>query len=215
MEEYTLKVKSREKLGRAATRALRRSGYLPVNVYGHKKANRHVAIEYRELDRFIRAGHRLLTLDDGKKPEHGVVTEIQYDSLGTRMIHVDVTRVDREERITMAVPVATFGVSKGQTAGGTLDINLKELEIEGPAGSIPEKIEIPIAELEIGQSVRVRDLTPPPSCKFEHDEDEVILAVHTKVVVEEEPIIVEESLEPEVISRKKEDEEDSDKESKD
>jgi large subunit ribosomal protein L25 len=205
MKEFRLQARPREGLGQAATKRLRREGYLPVNVYGHKQANRHVAVEYKALDRFIREGHRMLTLEVEDQSEHGVIKEIQYDALGTQMIHIDIARVDLEELITMSVPVVTIGVSKGQTAGGTLDISLKQIDIEGPANAIPEKIEIPIAELEIDQAIRIRDLAAPAKCRFDHEPDEVVLAVHPKRVAEELAAPAAPApTEPEVISRRKE-----------
>lgn len=208
MEEFALKSHVREELGRGAAKRLRREGLLPVNVYGHKEANRHLAVEYRAFEKFIGEGHRMLTLDIGGENEHGVVKEIQYDHLGTRMIHVDIARVDTQETITLSVPVETVGVSKGQAAGGTLDISLKEVHVIGPAASIPERIEIPIAALELGDAIRIRDLEPPPRCRFDHEDDAVVLAVHEKKgAVEEAPAEAPAAEEPEVISRKKEESE--------
>jgi len=201
MEELVLNSQVRECVGRRATKRLRGEGFLPVNIYGHKQANLHAAVEYRAFEKFIRAGHRIVTVEVGDKTEHGVVKEVQYDSLGTTMIHADITRVDLHERITLSVPVVTVGVSKGQSSGGTLDIALKELNVEGPASSLPEIFEIQIADLEVDQSVRVRDLEVPEGCRFVHEDDDVILAIHATKLLDDDVDAAADTSEPEVISK--------------
>ena len=127
------------------------------------------------------------------------------------ILHVDLARVDLKERIVMNVPVEAVGTAKGQGAGGTLDFNLNDVHVEGPAASIPEKIEVQIKELDLGQDIRIKDLELPADCVFQHEDDEIVLAVHAPRG-EEEPAEAEEGAEsemPEVISKKKEDDEES------
>ena len=124
---------------------------------------------------------------------------------------MDLARVDLKERIVMNVPVEAVGTAKGQGAGGTLDFNLNDVHVEGPAASIPEKIEVQIKELDLGQDIRIKDLELPADCVFQHEDDEIVLAVHAPRG-EEEPAEAEEGAEsemPEVISKKKEDDEES------
>ena len=185
MEELSLKATVRSELGRAATRRLRDDGYLPVNIYGHKQKNCHVAVDYRQFEKFLYEGHRMLTLEIGSGKEHGVVRDVQYDSLGTTLIHADITRVDLEEHISMSVPIQTIGISKGQNAGGTLDLSLKEVHIEGPARAIPEKIELRIAELDVNDTIRVRDLEIPAGCAITHDPDDMVLAIPERIEEED------------------------------
>ena len=210
MEEISFKATVRSSLGRAATRRLRGEGYLPINVYGHKQKNRFVAVDYRAFEKFLLDGHRILTLEvDGAK-EHGVVREVQFDSLGTTLVHADIARVDLEEHISMSVPIVTIGISKGQNAGGMLYVSLKEVHIEGPARAIPEKIEFRVTELEVNDSIRIRNLEIPASCSLAHDPDDMVLAIHERIAIEEEEApAAEVPEEPEVISRKKEEDEES------
>ena len=164
MEESALKTQARTELGRKAARRLRSQGLLPINVYGHKQANCHLVVDGREFERFIRQGHRMVNFEVDGESEHGVVKEIQYDSLGTEMIHVDIARVDLTESIELTVPVLTIGLAKGQIAGGTLDVALRELRVEGPAGKLPEKIEIKVLDLDVGDALRIKDLDLPQGC---------------------------------------------------
>lgn len=210
MEEFVLEAEQRKDLGSRAAALLRGEGKLPLNIYGHKEDNINLQVNYREFEKFFRAGHRILAVQVGGKKEHGVVREVQYNTYGSEILHVDLARVDLKESIVMNVPVETIGVAKGQSSGGTLDFNLKDVHVEGPAMSIPEKIEIQIAALEVGEDVRVRDLTLPADCKFVHEEDEIVLAIHAQKGLDESADEGEgegSSEMPEVISKKKEDEE--------
>lgn len=211
MEEFILKAQPRAKLGSRETRRVRQEGRLPANIYGHKQPNRHVSFDFKEFEKFFQQGHRLLTIDLGDASEHGVIKEVQYDHLGTHIVHVDVARVDLQEKITMNVPVETIGVPKGLSAGGSLDVSMSAVHVEGPARSIPEKIEVQIGEMELGAVLRVKDLPVPPGCSIQNDGEDVVLAIHeTRLVeaVEEGAELPEgEAAMPEVITKKKEDEE--------
>lgn len=207
MKTEAFKGQLRGDLGRRSAATARRSGFLPVNIYGHKQDNLHVTIDFKAFEKFLQQGHRILTIEIDGKEEHGVVKEIQYDSLGTTIIHADVARVDLEEKIILSVPVVTLGIAKGQSAGGILVVNIKELKVEGPANAIPEKIEIAVAALEIEQAIRIKDLQPPPQCRFDHPEDVVVLAIEEKREILEPEAPAEGAEMPEVIGRKPKEEE--------
>ena len=211
MEKFVLKGEARNSLGSRAATLLRNDGKLPVNIYGHKEANVNLQVDYREFEILFGQGHRILAIDVAGKKEHGVIREVQYNTYGNKILHVDLARVDLKERIVMNVPVEAVGTAKGQGAGGTLDFNLNDVHVEGPAASIPEKIEVQIKELDLGQDIRIKDLELPADCVFQHEDDEIVLAVHAPRG-EEEPAEAEEGAEsemPEVISKKKEDDEES------
>lgn len=211
MEKFVLKGEARNSLGSRAATLLRNDGKLPVNIYGHKEANVNLQVDYREFEKLFGQGHRILAIDVAGKKEHGVIREVQYNTYGNKILHVDLARVDLKERIVMNVPVEAVGTAKGQGAGGTLDFNLNDVHVEGPAASIPEKIEVQIKELDLGQDIRIKDLELPADCVFQHEDDEIVLAVHAPRG-EEEPAEAEEGAEsemPEVISKKKEDDEES------
>lgn len=213
MEEFVLKAQPRDQLGSRSSAKVRAAGRLPANIYGHKQPNQHISFDFKEFEKFFHQGHRLLTIHLGDVNEHGVIKEVQYDHLGTNIVHVDVARVDLQERITLNVPVETVGIAKGLSAGGSLDISLQSVHVEGPAQSIPEKIEIQVAELDLGAVIRVKDLPVPEGCMFQHDGEEAVLVIHeTRAVeaVEEEVEPSEDSAAmPEVISKQKEEEDEA------
>jgi len=202
MEEFVLKAEMRSDFGSKAARRLRNEGRLPANVYGHKEDNVAVTLDAREFLHFFEAGHRMAVIDVEGKQEHSVVKEVQYDGMGSHLLHVDFTRIGRDERIQMAVAIETFGAPKGLSGGGVLDVPHHELRLEGPARAIPEHIELNIEELGVGDSIRIRDIQAPEGCDVLGDPDDVVVIVHVprgKAVGEGEEEAA--PTEPEVIGR--------------
>ena len=210
MEEHVLEAEPRSETGSRAARIYRSEGRLPANVYGHKEANLHVTLDTKEFTRFLDAGHRVATLRVGGKDEHGVVREVQYDSLGSHVVHVDFARVGRDEKIEVEVPIETVGVPKGVASGGLLEQPLKSILVRGLATNVPEHIELRVEDFEIGTDVRVRDLPVPANCELVHDEEDLVLHVVARRGTEAAAPEGEEApSQPEVIGRKKEDEGDA------
>jgi large subunit ribosomal protein L25 len=206
MAKFTLKAEPRIKLKRQGLEKLRAAGRLPGNIYGHKKPNRLISLDKKEMQQFIQAGHRILTVAVDGVEEEGVLKEVQYDSLGTDLIHIDITRIDIHERISMSVRVETVGVPKGIAAGGNLDLPKREVLVEGPASSIPEKIQVRIEHLELGQALRIKDLAPIPECRYVDDGEQVVAAILLKKLEEVAPAAPAAATPemPEVIGKKKE-----------
>jgi len=206
MAKFVLKAEPRAEVGSRALRKVRDGGRLPANIYGHKQANRLVTLDSKEIKQFIQAGHRILTVQVDGAEENGVLKEVQYDSLGTEVIHVDIARIDIHEKITMSVRIGTIGIPKGINAGGNLDLPKREVLVEGPASSIPEKIEIHIESLDLGQTLRIKDLKPIPDCRYVEDAEQVVAAILLKRLEEPTAPPAGAPEMPEVIGKKKEEE---------
>jgi len=204
MEKIVFQAEPRKDLGTKAARRIRARGLLPANIYGHGVDQILVSIDAKEFTKFLDAGHRIATVRIDGKEERSVVKEVQYDALGSTLIHVDFTRISRDEKIQMSVPVETIGAPKGLSAGGVLVFPLKELDITGFPDDIPEHFPINIEALEVGQSIRVKDLTAPPKCEFVAEPESVVIMIaHPR---EEAPTAPVEAapVQPEVIGKKKE-----------
>lgn len=207
MAKIVVKAKGRTEIGSRAMKKLRAAGRLPANIYGHKKANRLVSLDAKEIIHFIQAGHRFLTVEVDGNEESGMLKDVQYSSHGTEVIHVDIARVDIHEKITMPVRIETLGIPKGIAAGGNLDFSRREVLIEGAASAIPEKIEVNIEGLELGQVLRIKDLKPIPECRYVEDPEQVVAAILLKKL-EEVPAaaVAPAATEPELIKKEKEEE---------
>lgn len=206
MEQFVLNAESRNAFGSRASKRIRETGRVPANIYGHKEANVFVTLDAKEFGKFLGAGHRIVTIRVGSKEEPSVVKEVQYDHLGMGLVHVDFTRIRRDEKIQVEVPIETIGVPKGISGGGVLEFPLKEVLVSGFPQDIPEHIAINIEALELGHVVRVKDLPATANCSYVDDPETVVVTiVHQTIEVPVAPVEGVPVL-PEVIGKKKEEE---------
>lgn len=208
-EIVKLAVEPRQKLGTRESRRLRKRGYVPGNIYGHGGEPETIAVPEDVISPMVFAGHRIVELDQNGKSELAMLREVQWDLYGTSVIHFDLIRVDRNERVSLEVPVETRGISPGVLAGGHLELRLHSLTVECPAFAIPEHIVVRIGSLNIGDAVHVRDLDLGDGVDIQNDPDEVVLQVVQPIEVpEEEEAAAEGPAQPEVIGKKEEESED-------
>ena len=157
MDEIKLIAQERSDYGRKASRAFREEGLLPANIYGRGKENLTVTVNTKEFTRIFMAGHRIFTLEVGDGKEQSVVKEVQYDNLGSEVIHVDFTRIDITQKITLDVGVELIGT----VASGMLQFPMKEVKVESLPAGFPASISINVIELKIGDVIRIEDLEVP------------------------------------------------------
>ncbi len=201
----TLNVKPRESRGKREARRLRRTGTIPAVLYGHGEANRSLAVVADEMASVVRHGGRVVDLK-GAVNEKALIRDMQWDTFGIEVLHVDFARVSEHERIEVKVRVDLRGQAVGVKDGGVVEHFIHEVEIECEALSIPEKLELNINDLKVGNSLTAADLKLPPGVTLVSDPDAVL--VHcVEARTEEEIEAAAGGAEPEVIGRKAEDEE--------
>jgi large subunit ribosomal protein L25 len=164
-EEFALQVQPRDEKGKGPVGRLRRlTGMLPGVIYGHTQDPFCFKAEARTLERVLgQGGQNAVFLVEvagrAQGAERAVVREIQYHKVRGDIMHVDLLRVDPEEKLRISVPIVTKGVPAGvRTGGGALQQTLTLVERECVASELPSRLEIDIADLEVGQSIHVRDL---------------------------------------------------------
>ena len=185
MELPTLKADRRTKIGTNHVRKLRTEGRLPGIIYGHGETPEAFSVCAHDVAMELQHGARLVELDmDGKKNQY-LLKDIQYDHMGKSPIHMDLARVDLNERIRVRVGVELRGIPKGIHDGGILDQLLDNIEIECLASGIPETLHPNVAELEIGQTLAVKDLELPEGVVAITDLEEKIAMVHLLSVAAE------------------------------
>jgi large subunit ribosomal protein L25 len=201
----TLNVKPRESRGKREARRLRRAGTIPAVLYGHGEANRSLAVVADEMASVVRHGGRVVDLK-GAVNEKALIRDMQWDTFGIEVLHIDFARVSEHERIEVKVRVDLRGQAVGVKDGGVVEHFVHEVEIECEALSIPEKLELNINDLKVGDSLTAADLKLPPGVTLVSDPDAVL--VHCVEARSEEDIAAAAGgAEPEVIGRKAEDEE--------
>lgn len=206
METNVIPAEARKPGGRHANRFLREKGLLPAIVYGHNEPPESVSLPTHDTLVALEHGTRTLTLQMGKKKQHVLIKELQFDHLGSTLLHMDLARVDLNETIHVRVPIDYRGTPVGTHDGGQLDLHMKEIEVECLTSRIPDKISVKIDHLGLNESLHVREVQPPDGITLTEPPDEVLCTVRPPIKAAEtaeETIEEETGSEPEVISRGK------------
>jgi large subunit ribosomal protein L25 len=200
-ERVKLKVQARESRGSAASRRLRAQGLIPGVLYGNGGEAHPFCIEERELRRVLTGEHGLhaildIVLEDGgqKAAQHAVLKEYQLDPTRPRLLHIDLQEVRLDQAIHTQVVVEVVGESEGQKEGGVLSQINREVHVEALPMEVPDRLELDVSRMVIGDTLRVSDLRVPEGVKLLDDPDTVLLTVTPPTRVEE-PEVPEEELE--------------------
>jgi len=204
----------RTEVGSNAVKKVRKAGRVPAVLYGHGEQNVNLSIGAEELHSVLRHGARLVDLK-GDVADTALVRGVQWNTYGTDIWHVDFARVSAEERVHVSVPLETRGTAAGAHEGGIVELVVHEIEIECPAGSIPDKIEARVHELHVGNSLKAGQIALPEGVRLLVDPDLIVVHCVGRTLEEEEPVAeaAGEAAEPEVIGRKGKEEEEEEEES--
>ena len=159
-----LPVDERPDLGTRAAIKLRRSGRLPLVIYGHKQDAIHVSADRKVLTDLLHQHTRLVEVSVGVGPqvEPCLVKEVQWDHLGSTILHVDLTRVDLNEKVSVEIELVLVGEPKGtKQAGAYLEHPVTRVEVECLATQIPENIRVDVSELDVGDSLAAGAISLP------------------------------------------------------
>jgi large subunit ribosomal protein L25 len=192
--EYALEVELREGTGKGVARKLRAVGRIPATLYGRGQGATSVSLVAEALEQLLHESDAgLNTLIDVRVPgQEGeprvvLVKEFQRDPLLGALLHVDLYQVDLAATVEVEVPIHLTGRPRGvELSDGILDHSLRELLIECLPRAIPESIEVNVAELEIGDTIHVRDLVLPEGVELRSDADLSVASVVAAKVIEEE-----------------------------
>ncbi len=201
----------RSEQGTTACRRLRRQGLIPANVYGHKQEAVPISLKEDDIRPIIASGAHVVELDLGGKLEQALIRDVQWDTFSTYVRHLDLVRVDANERVKVTVPVQLRGTAPGTMAGGMLEQTLHALHVECLAVQIPDFIPVRIAGLDIGGAVHVKELTDLPEgvAVLDHPEALIVHVVKPGIVEVAPTEAVPGPAEPELIGRVKKEEEEA------
>ncbi|QDS97980.1 50S ribosomal protein L25 [Adhaeretor mobilis] len=171
----TIQVQKREKIGKLHNRRLRVEGRVPAVLYGHGEDPVHLIMPADQLRATLRHKAQVVQLN-GAADGQALLQDIQWDVFQQHILHVDLLRVIKGERITVTVPVHTHGTAPGDADGGITEQVLHEVEIETAPAFIPEELRMEINELKLHDSLYVKDLAGmPEGASFVTPEDELVV----------------------------------------
>jgi large subunit ribosomal protein L25 len=186
-----LEVQPRDQFGSRASRRLRREGQVPGVVYGKGGEAQPFQIGERDLRNLLGEGHNLYDLTiDGGKAIPVVIKEQQLHPLRGDIVHIDCLEVRLDEEIQSEVPIELEGTDNapGVKEGGVLEHVTREVTVEALPTEIPERIDVDVSEMVIGDTISLASVPAPPGTKFMVDEpEEITIATLSPPRLEEEP----------------------------
>ena len=213
-ETATLQASIRERMGSRYSRRIRENGGLPAIVYGHGEEPMAISINAREANRYFHHGQKVFQLElEGKKggePAYVLLKDLQFDHLGTNIVHCDFARVDLNERVETRVHLEFVGEAKGLDSAGAIMMHPHDsIEIECLITNMPESIEVDVSAMEVGDIIHASDVKLPiDSMVLLTDPESIIAQIVVQAEAEDEGEAAEIAAgsEPEVVGKKKEEE---------
>ncbi len=205
-EQEQIPTVARSKGGKHSNRRLRYSGQTPAVLYGHGEANVCLSVPSDAIAAALRHGSRMVGLT-GAVNESAFIRELQWDTYGTHVLHVDFTRISVDELVKVHLTVELRGQAPGVKEGGAVEQLVHDVQVECPAGAIPEKLFVSINQLKLNDTITLAQLELPAKAKVFGDPETIV--VQCIVPVEKAGLEGGEAVEgePEVIGGKKEEEE--------
>ena len=210
MEMTALKAELRKAVGTHAARAARAAGVLPAIMYGHGETPEAVSLAFHEVEVALAHGARTLKVDLNGTTQQYLIKAVQYDHLSTTPIHLDLARVNVDERVRLRVGIELRGVPKGVSEGGVLEQHMADIEVECLVLEIPGTFHPFVSHLGLGQSLLVKDLVLPAGVVSLADPEDRIASVRELMEAPAAPateVVEGEAAEPERIGRVRKDEE--------
>ncbi len=178
MSDLLLSAETGRKEGTRPSRRLRREGKIPAVVYGLDADPVAISVEWPDLRRCLTtdAGpNALITLDIDGASHLSVVKDIQRHPTRRDVLHVDFLRVTEDQQIEVNVPVVLVGEARNVTMyDGMVDQSMYEMTISVTPTAVPQQIEIDISELELGETIKVEDVTLPEGAESAMSPEETV-----------------------------------------
>lgn len=213
MAEVTLQGITRELKTKGYLTELRKKGYVPAVYYVHGEENLYVAVPEKKLKSVVFSPETyLINLEiEGVGKKTCILKEFQLDPVTDQILHVDFHGLKAGERINVEVAIHLVGVPVGVREGGIIQHSLHKIELECLPDQIPDKIDVDVSNLKIGDSIHVKDLQIPNARVVTNPESTIITivppALHRETEAVAPGVTGQEQAEPEVIQKGKKTEE--------
>ncbi|MHC5039936.1 MAG: 50S ribosomal protein L25 [Planctomycetota bacterium] len=201
METKSILCESRSDLGSRKAKMGRRGGRVPVVLYGGSLGNEHLWIQAEELGKALASKARVLSLSVAGKAVKALIKEIQYDSYGDHVLHLDFQRLQKGEKLEIRLPLVLKGVPQGAKTGGVLEHYVHNITLLADPDGLPTEIEFDVTPLQVGEGIKVGDLSLPAGATLMGDPEATVGAVVLPLEEKEEEAPAEEMKEPEVTGK--------------
>lgn len=188
MKGHKIEVNKRELSNKKSyVKNLRSMDEIPGIYYSHdSKDSLPFSVSKKVMHDALKSDAQVYQISVGSKDRDVIIKSVQYHPITEEMLHIDLYGVKMDQVVTVKVPIEITGQSEGIKAGGVLNQTLTELDITCLPGNIPQNIEIDITDLNIGDAIRLGQLSLSEGLSVEGDEENLIIAVNEPVQVSEE-----------------------------
>ena len=188
-EKASLQIQNRTVSRRSYLRALRKQGLIPGVIYGQGGPSQAVTADSKAVGRLMntrgKRGLFTLQVEGESKPVYAMIKEMQIDPLNGAITHLDFIRIMMNERMQSRVTVIISGEEEASAGGATVQIGLREIEIECMPADLPDHLQIDISSLAVGQQILVRDLKLSEGVTLLADPEAVVVEIVPAHVVTE------------------------------
>ena len=190
---YKLPIEIRTGSGASLARELRRNGKIPANYYYHGEANQNLAIDKKAFNHAIHSGQQVFEVDINNETIYIMIKDIQYHSVTEEVMHVDLMRIRRTEKMTFSIPLVLEGDAVGIEEGGIVAQVATTIDVECYPNDVPESITVDISGLEFNSAMAAEEIVLPVDTVLVSAENTTIVTCNPpKAEVEPEPVEDEE-----------------------
>jgi large subunit ribosomal protein L25 len=202
MARYTLAARIRSEKGKQAAKKLRRENRIPAIFYGPGAASLMLTVDAHELDMIMKkkTGENVIIglqieTDKGTDSRTVILKELHSDPVKTDYLHADFYEISMDKELTVEIALHFINTPKGIVNGGMLQPIRREIAVSCLPDKLVDFIEVDVADLEIGQSLHIKDITLPDGIKSILDPELTVVTVMAPSIAAAEPTAGEEEAE--------------------
>ena len=187
MKGHKIEVNKRELSSKKSfVKNLRNQDEIPGIYYSHdSKDSIPFSVSKKTMSEALKSDAQVYQISVGSKDRDVIIKSVQYHPISEEMMHIDLYGVKMDQAVTVKVPIEITGQAEGIKAGGVLNQVLTELEVSCLPGNIPQNITIDITALDIGDAIRLPQVSVSDDITLEGDEDLLIVSIIQPTKVEE------------------------------
>ena len=209
-DQIILNADLRDRTGSNKARVIRNiDGMIPAIVYGDEKETLNIKLKLNELTKAsenVLFYTQVLLIKTGDNEEKVVLKELQKDPAKGKFLHADFQRVSSKTKLKVVIPINFINEEECigiREEGGVAAKAIREIEIMCLAGNIPESIDIDIEKLNLGESIRLTEISLPEGSEIPgltEETDQMVVSINEPRAVEEDPILDEDQEEGEAVA---------------
>ena len=188
MQQYKIEVQKRDVSNKKSDiKALRHADKIPGVYYSHdSKSSITFIVDQKTLLEALKSTSQVYKISVGGKDRDVIIKSVQYHPISENILHIDLYGVKMDTQVSLKVPILFVGQCEGVKAGGVLNQNLTELEVSCLPSNIPQNIEVDVSNLNIGDTIRLTEISVDSTITLVGDSELLIASVTLPTKVEEE-----------------------------